>query len=429
MAMIAFSVLIFNVPADDAHAAGRLTTESDARRLGLKRAWFTQVRLDPARNHVERAVLVGDRLSVLTTAGVLQEINALTGETVWTAPIGNPDYPSLGPAVSERHVALLNGSTLYVLDRADGRPVIARQVGGAPGAAPALSREHAFVPLLTGRIEGYPLGEQTLTPWYYQSFGRATVAPLATPESIVWATDSGHLYVGRVGDLGVRYRLETASEFVAPPAYHKPYVYAATLSGEVFAMHESTGARRWRYSTGFPVTRAPAALKELVFVTSEEPMLHCVDALHGAALWEAPKIAQFAALSRDRVYGVDDLGGLVVLDAKTGALLGRMPTDITTNALVNDQTDRIYLISADGMVQCLHEAGAKEPLYHKPVATPEQPVTTEEAAPSSEATATESPPDTAEETAPAEEVPEETEMPAEENPFGGETEDDNPFDF
>ena len=139
----------------EARSAHRLIGQEDANRLGLKRAWFTQVRLNSARNHIERAILTGDRLTVLTTAGVVQELDALTGQTYWIAPVGKEDYPSLGPAATDKNVALVNGSTLYVLDRADGKAVLIRQVGSAPGAAPALSEEYVFVPLVTGRIEGY----------------------------------------------------------------------------------------------------------------------------------------------------------------------------------------------------------------------------------------------------------------------------------
>jgi outer membrane protein assembly factor BamB len=348
-----------------AQAGRRLVSQEDARHLGLERAWFAQVQLDRSRNRVERAVLTKDRLTLLTSSGVVQELNALTGETLWVATIGNPRHPSLGPAANDKFVALVNGSTLYVLDRADGRPIIMRPVGGAPGAAPALTSTFVFVPLVNGRIEGYSLGEQKLTPWYYQSFGRAMVPPLATADTFVWTTDSGHMYVGYVEeDPGVRFRLETGSEIIASPAYRKPYIFAATISGETFAMHESTGARRWKYATGFTVSRAPAAIEDRVFVTSEEPTLHCIDATNGSSLWEAAGVAQFAAASRNRVYGVDDFGALVVLDANTGSLIGRLTTGGTTYALVNDQTDRLYLVSQEGTVQCLHEIGAKEPHYH-----------------------------------------------------------------
>jgi outer membrane protein assembly factor BamB len=360
-------ILIFFVAinaAQLAHGSGRLSAQQDARQLGLIRAWFAQVRVDPSRYHVERAILVGDRLTVLTSGGIVHEFHALTGETMWVAPIGNSKYPNLGPAASDQFVAVINGSTLYVLDRTDGRPVLVRSISGVPGAAPALARDHVFVPLLNGRIEAYPLHEQKRTPWYYQSYGRAMVPPLVTPHSFVWSTDSGYLYVGRLDDLGVRFRLETGSEIAAPPAYRDPFILVATVTGEVFAVHEMTGARRWKYATGFTVMRAPAAIGERVFVTSEEPALHCIDAKRGIALWEAAKIWQFAAASQARVYGVDELHRLVALDGQNGRTVGRMAIDSETQSLVNDQTDRIYLVSSSGLVQCFHEIDSEQPLYH-----------------------------------------------------------------
>jgi outer membrane protein assembly factor BamB len=431
LAAIALSCGAFAIPA---RCASRLIPQEELHQLGLTRAWFVQARLDRARNHLEHAVLHGDRLTVLTSAGVVQEFNALTGETLWTAAIGNENYPSLGPSCSDQYVALVNGSTLYVLDRADGRPVVIRRVGGAPGAAPAVSLNHVFVPLLNGRIEGYSLtDDKKLTPWYYQSYGRTMVAPLATPQSIVWTTETGYLYVGNSVDPKMRFRLETGSEFVAPPAYRKPFVYVAAASGEVFAMQEMTGAREWKYTSGFPVTRAAAPVGERVYVTSEEPALHCIDAKTGSAVWDSPRVSQFAAASKQRVYGVDDLGAFVVLDGAKGSLLGRIAADHDIKSLVNDQTDRVYLVSDEGVIECLRETDAKEPFYHnpkgeepkKPEAGATQPPTTASPAekpqpPTAGATEEDKP-----EQPPAGEQPEKPEKPAGDfgvedagNPFG-----------
>jgi outer membrane protein assembly factor BamB len=160
----AFIGMVLFACASDARSAHRVVTQESAARLGLARPWFTQLRVDGARNHVVRAVLENDRLTVVTSAGIVQQLDALTGRTHWIAPIGNEFYPSLGPAVNDKFVALINGSTLYVLDRNDGKAIIIRSVGGAPGAAPALAENTVFVPLLSGRIEGYTLGKQKLTP-------------------------------------------------------------------------------------------------------------------------------------------------------------------------------------------------------------------------------------------------------------------------
>jgi outer membrane protein assembly factor BamB len=369
-AVFAALVLTLVVLAGEARCERRLIGQDEAARLGLARAWFTQVRLNAAHTHVERAVLEGDRLTVLTSAGVVQELDALTGKTFWTAPIGNENYPSLGPAGNEKYVAVLNGSTIYVLDRKDGKPAIIRAVGSAPGAAPALSEEYVFIPLISGRVEALPLGNEKISPWYYQSFGRAMVTPLVTTESIVWTTDAGYLYVGGSNKLGMRYRLETGAEIVAPPSYHHPLVFVASLDGELFAMDELSGSQKWKYSCGFPVTRAAAGVGDRVFVTSAEPALHCVNATSGIGVWEAPHVNQFAAISKSRVYGVNDLGQFVVLDSATGAMLAKIRSSQPIHALVNDQTDRVYLVSEDGIVECLHEVNMKEPLHHNPKPAP-----------------------------------------------------------
>src|SRR4051812_35634854 len=323
-AIIAIVLASSTLLAEGASLTHRMIGQEEATRLGLTRAWFTQVRVDAGRNHVVRAVLTGDRLTVLTSAGIVQEIDALTGHTYWVAAIGKENYPSLGPTGNDKYIAILNGSTLYVLDRADGKPILVRSVGGAPGATPALASNYVFVPLVGGRIEAYPLEGKKLTPWYYQSFGRAMVPPLVTPESIVWTTDAGYLYIGDSIKPSMRFRLETGSDIVAQPGYRKPYVYLASMNGDLFAMNEKTGTRLWKYSTGFPIMRAPAAVGDRVFITSGEPALHCIDATTGNGAWEAPHVVQFAAVSKDRVYGVDDLEAFVVLDAKNGSTIARM---------------------------------------------------------------------------------------------------------
>jgi hypothetical protein len=70
------------------------------------------------------------------------------------------------------------------------------------------------------------------------------------------------------------------------------------------------------------------------------------------------------------VYAVNDLGEFMVLNAATGATLAKIRAERPIHALVNDQTDRVYLVSKDGMVECLHEVNMKEPMYHNPKPTP-----------------------------------------------------------
>ena len=234
-----------------------LCRATQARHLGLERAWFAQVRLDRARNRVERAILANDRLDVLTTARVLQEMNALTGETLWIAPVGNPNYPSLGPSAqraahcgAERHNAPRIGShrrpagddsTREWCTRCERRP---------------WPRRRCLFRSWMGGSRVIRSDQEIFTPWYFQSTGRVMVPPLVTAASVVWVTDSGHVYMGGAEEFGVHFRLETGSDILAAPAYRKPNIFIGTMSGELFAIDEASGAKRWKYATGYPIARA-----------------------------------------------------------------------------------------------------------------------------------------------------------------------------
>lgn len=405
-----------------------LISQQQAASLGLKRAWYARVELDPSRTKVVDWILSDDQLLIVTDSGVLHALDANTGQTQWVTQFGNPDYPSIGPDANDEFVAVINGSTLYLLDRASGRIRQQRSIGGAPGAGPALGKDYVFVPTMDGLIEGYPLDANApqYRRWFYQSIGKALVSPLVTPDSVAWTTDKGYLYVSGSVKPGVRFRLETSDEFDARPAYRAPLIYAVALSGEMFAVDELTGALQWRYITGYPNSRAPAAVAERLFVTSEEPMLHCVDASTGIPQWRSPGLSQFAAVSQSHVYGIDRYGSLHVLNVVDGAPVGRITTGASVTALVNDQTDRLYLISEKGLVQCLHEIGANKPTYYaRPQAAAAKPTQPSEQA-AKEPSATR--PDTAptESAQPSETGSGEAAPATEVNPFG--TEDENPFD-
>ncbi len=410
-AMLAAAALISSRTAT---ADSGLVANSQAQRNGLVRAWFTKAQVDPTRHRVEQAVLAGNQLYILTTASVLHAIDAETGQTLWVARIGNPDYPSLGPAVSEQHVALVNGSTLTVLNRENGLEMMSLDVGGGPGGGPALTDEYVFVPLFTGKVEAYPLDPDDRSPtWYYASTGRVFNAPIATSESVAWPTDRGFLYVANPDASGVRYRFESTGIINGDPASYDGSLYATSTNGYLYCLDEVTGQQRWRYSTGDLVMRPPVVVAGRAYVATEQPALHSVSTSNGELVWYAPDIAQLVGVSESHVYGMDRYGRLRVLDKSSGIDLGSITTSIDTTAVVNNVNDRLYLVSDTGLVQCLHEIGANEPTPHLQAASEDEAGGAGDAAPD------------ANQIPPADREPGEQPEPV--NPFGAPIDDESPF--
>ncbi len=430
-ALALIGVLVAGAPAAAARR-GEVIPETTARRHGLTRPWFTQVQLDSARARISHITLDRGTLFVQTDQAVAHAIDAETGNTLWAQQVGRRGHPSFAPAANEYFVAVVNGSYLYVLNRKNGKLLWKTQLEGAPGAGAALSFQRAYVPMVDGlvisyllepmkdpleelglvrqqqdlspeeeealeeeRREAIRLSQEYVPPLACQSFGRSLVQPIVTrhtenEEYVAWPTDRGFLFVGyvarRENHFTIRYRLETESGIAAQPAYLPPHpeilpdqglICAVSRDGFVHALEEKEGVSLWRFSTAEPILEAPAAIGTSIYVATQPGGMYCLNAKDGTEKWWAPQVAQFIAASNDRVYVVDKLDRILVLDAASGARLDAILAYGQDIKLFNVDTDRIYLATGTGLIQCLHEVELAEPIVHR---KPPEPVEEEPAA-------------------------------------------------
>ncbi|MFZ1936020.1 MAG: PQQ-binding-like beta-propeller repeat protein [Thermoguttaceae bacterium] len=397
---------------------GDLISEETAARHGLARPWFAQVELDNTRAGIRSVLLYEGVLYVQTDTGIIHAIDAETGKTLWSKPIGSPQYPSMTPDARADMLAVVNGSRLYVVNRFNGDLLYEKACKYPPGAGAALSSKHVYVPSLEGLLGAYQVEAADATtkkvdkaeselslpekpkseeerrknvsvkqkapaPVFCQSFGHATVQPLVTRddlggEYVVWPTDRGYLNLGRINrdaenTLGVKYRLQTGATIVARPAYLPPdpktlgdsgMVFAVSCDGFIYAVQEESGDTLWRFSTGEPIVESPAAIDDSVYVATQLGGMYSLDIKNGNSRWFAENAMRFVAASKTRVYATDGSGHLLVLSAASGARLDSIPTGGISSILANPDTDRIYMVSNNGLIQCFREAEQTEPLLH-----------------------------------------------------------------
>jgi outer membrane protein assembly factor BamB len=433
LALLASTLIITPSLWSQSYRSG-LISQSDANRHGLTRTWFTQVELDRARGRVayvtqhvsstdaytvfevtydggettfserdldrfgdplgkegaeklakhrvddlQRAgrnpsltkrVIPEITLYMMTDQGVVHAIDAETGRTQWTTPVGSPRHPSVAPGANDEYVAVVNGSTLYVLHKQDGRVAWQLQAKGAPGAGPAVTDRYVFVPMVSGAIESYELKNHRQPPWIFRSHGRAVIQPIYTGFNIAWPTDRGDLYVAEGNQNNIRYRLETNDAIVAKasqlPATEDfpPRLLTASIDGYLYCLHENSGAIQWRFSTGEPVSSSPIVVGDAIYVITDDRSMFKLSADVGTEQWWIPGMAQFVAASPSRLYCINAARRLAILDAATGSLIGSLPTETMDLAFVNQQTDRIFIGTTRGTIQCLREVQHKWPHLH-----------------------------------------------------------------
>ncbi len=403
--------------------------EAEAARLADVEVRVLATRGIQAKVEIRESPLV--TIYAQTARGDLLAINAETGELRWRFPTGRPDYPSLAPAANDEYVAVVNGSTLYVVQLVDGKLAFERQLAGAPGAGPAITDTHVYVPQLSGPMQAFRLleEERRRPPINLASFGGTHIQPTVSHDSVSWPTDRGLLFVVDAEKVTTRFRLEARSSIVAHSCFLPPNRWlAASVDGYVFCFTEDKGRMLWQYSSGEPLDSAPLAIENQVFIVSERNAIFAIDADTGRQQWKTASIRQAVSASEQRLYCVGSDGEMVVLDRSTGGKLNQLPVATGGEFITNGVSDRIYLATDSGRLVCLREQAARWPTIYVPLtkADGEAIATTQ---PEKQQPATNEPPSATVEDDPfatgLDEAVPEAEMPAEtDDPFGGQGADD-----
>lgn len=383
LSLAVISALLGGASAQAQSVRGGVIPAQLARQQGLERAWVAQVEIDQGRGKVAYLTLHDGLLLAQTDQGAVQALDAETRRTLWVAHVGSPGAPTSAPAASDKYVVSTNGGNMYLIERLTGRVLWERHLNSVPSAGPALNNERVYVPMVNGVVAAYRLpskndDETPLEKMFkdtavnYRGKGMADSPPIATPDGIVWGTTAGNVYSCDLDEMFAKWRFKTHDAISAPLFYRPPIIYAASRDGYVYALRQDRGNARWQFSTGNPVAERPLAIGDAVFAIVETGGMFRLNADTGEQEWYAPGIFKFLSASPTRLYVADSSGRLLILDARSGARVGSLPTEHLRLKLFNAETDRIYVGTTSGMIQCLRERELVKPFAHGAVPAPKE---------------------------------------------------------
>jgi putative pyrroloquinoline-quinone binding quinoprotein len=345
-----------------------LIDQAAAQRHGLTRAWFSYLNVGGAQSPIVDVKFDRGTLFIQTGIATTHAIDGDSGRTLWVAQAGAARHPSLPLGVSETHVAVVNGTTLYVLDRATGQIEFTNTLHGVPSVGAAVTDEAVFVPNEAGQVEVYSVkDEDHRNLANLRLEGRDLTQPAVSYLGVAVGSGRGDVGLANLSGTKLAFRFPTNFAFEASPAAWGPRIYAGNSGGLLYCFDDLSGRETWSFAAGSPITHTPVAFSDAVYVLCQDLTMYRVSAQTGNEEWVAKDIRNFLAASPTRIYASDKFGRLAVLSAKTGALIDRVSMPAFAFPVTNNQTDQIFLATERGLIQSLHEVElTKRVEYHPP---------------------------------------------------------------
>jgi outer membrane protein assembly factor BamB len=387
-------------------------------RLNLEMAWAVYVPMDGKRDAFTSIQLDGTQVIAQTRSGLVTVLDAENGgRALWRSRPGRSYQAALPPAFNSRQVFTNDSGDVYALDRQTGAVQWQFNLRVALSAPLSADDKQVYLSNVEARLialrlpeisaptpapsspgEAAPAapppaaGSQYLAPtiaWDFDTNRRVENKAVLSTSAIFLAIPTGsYLGVPKLGDnaLGNQelYHFAGDSRYSASRGYSDTAAYLPTLDAHLYAVDLDSGKVLWRYFPGRPVTRAPLAVnvaqgavvdKDL-YITTESKGMARLNRETGEPLWKiahgdySPEADRFLAANPKFVYATDEVGRMLVLDRKNGALLSRYDVHDYVYPVVNADTDRIYLAANNGLIVCLHDKDYPQSLAYRQAAAP-----------------------------------------------------------
>lgn len=342
-------------------------------RTGWRTDWTVQLPVDTSRFAVTHVSVAEDLVIAQTSDGGVHAIDVgegpARGTIRWSRRIGVPDGLMHAASVGPTLVMVASDREIHGLRKKDGSIAFIERMPSLVQASPIEAGSAVYVPGAGGTIERVP-ADRLADPSPNERIstgGTLLTAPLPLgEEAIGWITAQGSMVALQPYAEGwERTAIQLPSPAIGRPIVSKNDIFVATTVGDLVRLQ----LRRTPPLGLEPVWRMPLPGRpdgsmilddKTLFVSLGLDGIVALDTGTGGIRWHANGAAMrfregmgLVAAGGGRLWCIDAVGRLSLLDAATGDRVGCAPLDGFTLPVVAPAAGRLVLARPDGRITSL----------------------------------------------------------------------------
>ncbi|MFG0300247.1 MAG: PQQ-binding-like beta-propeller repeat protein [Phycisphaerales bacterium JB047] len=319
--------------------------------LGYQWEWTGYPPMQPGAV-IEHATAYDDILTFVGSGSTVSVLEANTGKVRWSRQLDRSTTRFVEPVRRDDTLYAASDTELWELSLRNGNTIDRDSMGTLVNTSPLIVDNLAIFGTLAGELFAFQM-ENDFKLWSYKFDG-----PIEQP-----AIQVSDEYIAAISQKGEIRTLETInahsgmSAKIAGGTDTKLLtdgigLYIASLDQSLYAFDIVDGFRFWRIRSSDPVTVQHTLHEGLLYASTRDKGLMCIDSATGDVLWNNPEIGGW-------VLSVVDDSELIVwsgfemlaIDKDRGDIIARTPLKNIAGVRTDNITDgNIYIITFEGSV-------------------------------------------------------------------------------
>lgn len=299
------------------------------------------------------AAIEGSSIYVGSYDNNLYSLNAANGEFQWK-------YPTEGgivsrPVIEEGQVIFgSEDGRLFSVTARTGKLAWTYPVNVPIRCSPDYAEGHVFFGADDGCVHAVNL-LSTRQVWQYDTGGAIRSSPVVANDHLYFGNDNGEFFCMDFRGQ-VKWRFRAKRSIMSTPAVHKGMVFFTSLDSTLYCLDARAGWAQWRFRMGKGSVSSPCCVENFVIVGSADGYIYCVDSGSAREVWRfqtGHQVSGSPIVYKDSVFCGSADGNLYCLEYRTGRLRWKFNTGgpITSSPIVYN--DILYVGSADHILYAL----------------------------------------------------------------------------
>ncbi len=320
----------------------------DARNLGYRVRWISSTDVPDDARITHTKVMDDVLITIEYPANIVTAVSIRDGSLLWRRMVADKLDRVYEPIRYEDKLVISSQNRIYLVDVYDGQLSGLQNLDFVAASPPSQHDNFLIFGGVNGRVFAHDL-ETGYARWQYQMASEVVAKPLIIAGQYVFAADTVGVYAMlNVRDGSLIWKGSAFDRISAAPAENRLGVLVASEDYTLYSLDRNSGTDRWKYRATGPLTDAPWAFENQVYLPVKSGGLVALGALRGEVQWKLEEYGE--PVTQDRgVLTLKRPRSIWFVEAATGEVLKQAPTAPLRSVLPGPD-DSLILLGYDGRV-------------------------------------------------------------------------------